>query len=89
MRSSIVYALLAALITLFFMYLDTRLLDNPKTKTTYVKNMLFVAGLIYFGIVLIGESKFDQILGLSGQVGRSSRFANGINQEILTGLPNF
>lgn len=89
MRSSLIYGLLAAIITWFFMYLDTKLFDNPKTRATYVKNMLFVGCLVGFGIVLLGEDKFDQLLGFNGQVGRGAGFVHGINEEIMTGLPNF
>lgn len=88
MRSSIIYGLCAAVITWLFMYLDTRLLDNPKTKATYIKNMTFVGCLVGFGIVLLGEHRFDQIIGIDGgQIG--SGFIHGINEEIMTGMPNF
>lgn len=87
MRSSIIYGLLAAIITWFFMYLDTRLFDNPKTKATYIKNMIFVGCLVGFGIIFLGEDKFDQILGFNTQIGSGSGFIYG--EEIMTGIPNF
>ena len=87
MRSSLIYGLMAAIITWFFMYLDGKLFDNPKTKATYIKNMVFVSCLVGFGIVILGEDKFDQLLGFNAQIGRGSGFMHG--EEILTGLPNF
>lgn len=96
MRTSVVYGVVAALITMVAMYLDQRLLDAPKTKATYIKNMLFVALLVGGGIYLIGESSFEKAVGFgfSGVGGSHSGYGGygyigGIGEEILTGSPNF
>lgn len=91
MRISIVYGVLAALITWIAMYLDNKLFDSPKTKSTYFKNMLFVGCLVGFGIYLIGESKFEKTVGFGFgglQTGRGS-YLGGIHEEIMTGTPDF
>ena len=59
MKTCVIYGIIAALIGLFFMYLDTRILDNPKTRTEYIKNMALIGGIVGFGIYLIGEEGFD------------------------------
>ena len=91
MKSSLIYGILAALITGFFMYLDSRLLDNPKTKATYWKDMLFVGLLVGGGIRLLGEEQFDQLMGFQyfnpGSNGGS--YMNELGEEIMTGIPHF
>jgi hypothetical protein len=98
MRSSVIYGVIAALITLVAMYLDQRLFDAQKTKATYIKNMVFVGLLVGGGIYLIGETAFDQALAGLQQTGRGGSsaygaggfgFIGGIGEEILTGSPNF
>lgn len=95
MRSSVIYGVIAAVITWFAMYLDQRLFDSPKTKATYIKNITFVGLLVGGGIYLIGENAFDQALGAFKQTGRGGSYAGGfgfiggIGEDILTGSPNF
>ena len=76
----ILYICFSALMALALMYLDTKLLDNPKTKATYIKGMGMSAivtwALLYF---LDGGSSR----------GASMQFLPGINEEILTGPPEF
>ena len=55
----------------------------------YIKNSLFVGALVTFGIIFIGEDAFDQILNFNTNLGRGGGYLSGINQEILTGMPNF
>lgn len=62
MKIALIYGMIASLISLFFMYLDTKLLDNPKTKITYIKNMILTGFIVGFGIYLIGENKFEKIV---------------------------
>ena len=64
MKTAIIYGVIASLIALFFMYLDTVLLDNPKTKLTYFKNMLLVGGIVGGGIKLIGEESFEKLVSI-------------------------
>jgi len=88
MRSSIIYGIIAALITLFFMYLDTKLLDNPKTRATYIKNMSFVGLLVGLGIYTLGEDRFDQAMGVNFEIGQGgSGFSP--EEDMFTGLPDF
>jgi len=93
MQTSLIYGFIAAMITWFFMFLDSRLLDNPKTKSTYLKNMLFVGCLVAFGIYFIGEDKFSfNLPSLNEQPtrrgGRQS-YLGSLHEDILTGTPNF
>lgn len=93
MQIALIYGLIAALITWFVMFLDTKLLDNPKTKGTYLKNMFFVAILVISGIYMIGEEKFGYPdMGFSGgyqRGGRQRDYMNTLGEEIMTGDPNF
>jgi hypothetical protein len=107
MQTCVIYGFIAACIAWFFMYLDTRLLDNPKTKQTYAKNMLLVGSIVGFGIYLIGEQNFEKAVGItqfdplggsmgapSGMYGapapqQGSGYAMGLDEEIMTGNPNF
>ena len=82
MKTSLIYGVLAAIITFIFMYLDTKLLDNPKTKTTYYKNMIFVGSLVAFGIHLIGENNFNKAIGIED-------LNISVDEEIMTGSPDF
>ena len=94
MKTALIYGLIAAVIAWFFMYLDTRLLDNPKHKTVYCKNMLLVGGIVGFGIHMIGEKHFEDAVGISdfGQGGSGSGGYGGYSdysEEMLTGAPDF
>jgi hypothetical protein len=91
MFTSIIYGIIAGLITWFFMYLDTRLFDNNKTKGTYWKNIIFVSLLVTLGIRALGEVKFNEAFGLAKLTGGAGHvdFLDGLGEEILTGKPNF
>jgi len=65
------------------MYIDSKLFDEPKRKSTYFKNMVLCGGLSA-GVVYCLSGKVD----LSPKTGGSS-LVNGINEEILTGMPPF
>ena len=67
------------------MYLDSRFNKNPKTRMTYVKNMLMVGVLVSFLFYVTG-ARAPQ-LGSGGIV--STTVVPGIGEEILTGFPNF
>lgn len=86
----LIVAVVAAILTLFVMYLDSKLFDDPKSKSTYAKNMLFVAGLCaLLTHILSGNSGFfKQVGGAAGSVAETS-VINGIGQEILTGMAPF
>jgi hypothetical protein len=53
--TNIFYSIGAALMALFLMYLDTKILDNPKTKASYAKGML-MTGLCTWIILTFIES---------------------------------
>ena len=99
MKTCVIYGFIASLIALFFMYLDTRILDNPKTRSCYLKNMALVGGIVGFGIYLLGEEGFDQFVGITGggfsggghydEYGYGNDYMSAINEEIMTGSPNF
>lgn len=77
--SLILYSVLAAILALVLMYLDTKILDNPKTKSTYVKGMIMTGLITGLIIYFIGSD------GLSS----STQYMPALNEEILTGPPNF
>ena len=67
------------------MYLDTKLLDNPKTRAQYVRGML-MTGLVVAIMIHFYEKGFSG--SLSGG-GVSSHYLPGLNEDILTGPPTF
>ena len=83
MVSPLVVGILAALSASVFMYLDSKLFDEEKRKSTYFKNMVLCGGIaastLYF---LHGNSHSNLSTNSKSLVG-------GINEEILTGIPNF
>lgn len=64
-NSVFISAAIAGVITWLFVYIDARLFDNPKSKSTYFKIVLFVmivvASTVYF---LTGEKSSDLVKGL-------------------------
>jgi len=79
MWTIIFYGLTAALLALMFMYLDTKLLDNPKTKTTYIKGMLMTGA-----VTVIILNFYESVGG-----GETTQFLPGLSEEIITGPPQF
>ena len=75
------YAILASFLALALMYIDTKLFDNPKTKSNYVRGMLMVGVIVWIVVYFLEKGGFSS--------GESSSFMPGINEEILTGPPNF
>ena len=47
------YPLIAAIIAFVFMYLDTRLFDTKKEKSTYIKNMVLVAFIVWAFVFIL------------------------------------
>jgi len=81
MSAIIIYSLLAAFLALVLMYLDTKIGDNPKTKTTYLKGMAMTAAITAFIVYLAG---IDTVPGLSG-----SKYLPSVDDDIFTGMPDF
>ncbi len=90
MNSAFFVSIVSSLVCFVFMYLDTKLLDNRKSKATYLKNMLMV-GVISYGIVyFMGNPKLpSQIGGMSQPSVGPTSIVSSIGEEIMTGLPNF
>lgn len=82
----LMYSILASLLALGLMYLDTKLLDNPKTKVTYIKGMTMV-GMITWILLYFIDGGFGNGGGAAGQGG--IRYLPGLNEEIITGPPDF
>ncbi len=86
MKTSIIYGLFASLVCFVLMYLDSKLFDEPRTKTTYLKNMAMVGGIIAFGIHSIGEANFNKAIGMSSS---NVTLMGDLGEQIATGEPNF
>lgn len=97
--SVIITAIVSALVTWVFMYLDARLFDTPKSKFVYFKGMSFVAALSATIVYFMGSPPLPQIGGgtvpstssvMGGaNTGQGTALVQGINQEMFTGMPNF
>lgn len=98
----LVTALVSGLITWLFMYLDARLFDTPKSKFTYFKGITFVSSLAAAIVYFMGSPRLPQIGGGStGSMHPSmgtgfpmaprsgTALVQGLNEEILTGVPSF
>lgn len=84
------YGFLGALLALVLSYLDTKLLDNPKERSTYLKNM-FMGGLVVVAIVaFIGEDNLGhhKMIG-GGRLDKGLNYVSAIGEEIISGPPNF
>ena len=85
--SLILVALISALATLFFMYIDGRLFDTTRSKFTYIKNMIMVSAIstlcVYFFQSSTPSSQSTSNIQLGG-----TRLVEG-GEKILTGLPPF
>lgn len=88
MYTSIIFGVLAALIVFVFMYIDSKLFDEPKTKLTYFKNMLLTGAIVGGGIYLLGESAFESALNFNKNA-NSSTYMSEYGEEIMTGNPQF
>jgi|UniRef100_A0A6C0J1Z5 hypothetical protein len=79
------YPILAALIAFVFMYLDSRLFDNKKTKMTYIKNAALVGFIVWLLVFLLdidGTQEipiFDENISLVPE----------INERMIQGVPDF
>jgi hypothetical protein len=84
------YALMGAFLTLIAMWIDTKLFDNPKTRSTYIKGMFATAISTAIIISFIGEKNLGHTKmrgGGANTVGLS--YIPSIKEEIITGPPNF
>lgn len=90
MRSSYILGILAGILTYFFMWLDQKLFDSPKTRATYFKNVLFVSLLVGVGVRLLGEERFEDMFTFGGspKVGAGYVDYRGYD-DMLTGTPDF
>jgi len=89
MYYTICYGILGAFLALVIAWLDTKILDNPKKKSTYLKNML-LAGLVTAGIVaFIGENNLGHKTLIGGGSTIGMTYLPTIKEEIITGPPNF
>lgn len=76
----IFYLLLGATLALILMYLDTKIADNPKTKTTYLKGMA-LGGVIGAFVVWLA--------GVDSLPGFGSKYIPVVDDEVFTGMPDF
>ena len=79
------YPLLAAIVAFVFMYIDTRIFDNKKTKTTYVKNTLLVGFIVWVIMFILDIDSTKQLPFLDEQV----KIIPEIGERMLSGLPDF
>lgn len=96
-NSIVITAVVSALVTWVFMYIDSRLFDTPKTKLSYVKGMSFVAAvgatIVYFmgspALPQVGGSALGAGSGVGAGMTQGTALVQGINQEMFTGMPAF
>ena len=95
-NSIVITAIVSALVTWLFMYIDARLFDTPKSKFTYIKGMSFVAALGATIVYFMGSPTLPQVgagaVGAVGAVGAAAHgtaLVQGLNQEMFTGMPGF
>jgi len=79
------YPIIAAIIAFVFMYLDTRLFDTKKEKSTYIKNMVLVAFIVWAFVFILDLDSTVQVPFSEKDI----KFIPEINERMLKGLPNF
>ena len=88
----IISAIVSALVTWIFMYLDAKLFDTPKSKFTYFKGIVFVTSLVA-GIVhllTLGSQMAQLPLATMAQSSQLSPVQVGAGMdEIIHGMPPF
>ncbi len=95
MNSALIASVFSAIVTWLFMYLDTKIFDSPKTKFTYVKNMILVSGITYTIVYFMGSPNLPQIGGsalkssAAVSIPETTSLMTDIGQEMMTGMPNF
>ncbi len=85
LSSLYLYPLLAAIVAFVFMYIDTRIFDNKKTNTTYVKNTLLVGFIVWVIMFILDIDSTKQLPFLDEQV----KIIPEIGERMLSGLPDF
>ena len=85
LSSLYLYPLLAAIVAFVFMYIDARIFDNKKTKTTYVKNTLLVGFIVWVIMFILDIDSTKQLPFLDEQV----KIIPEIGERMLSGLPDF
>ena len=88
MNSSVaITGFISGLVTWFFMYVDSRIFDTPKTKTTYIKGILYSSFLSSTIVYFMGSPSIPKPINMTG--GYGTALVQGINQEMFTGMPSF
>ena len=85
MVSLTVVGVITAFVVIVAMYIDSKLFDEPKSKLTYIKNIILCIGVATGAVQLFGSASAD----ISGSIAGSKSLISGINEEILTGVPDF
>ena len=79
------YPLIAAIVAFVFMYLDTRIFDNKKTKMTYIKNTFLVGFIVWIIMFILDIDSTKQVPFLEEQI----KSIPEIGESMLSGLPDF
>ena len=79
------YPLLAAIIAFVFMYLDTRIFDNKKTKMTYFKNTFLVGLIVWIIMFVLDIDSTKELPFLDEEI----KIIPEIGERMLSGLPDF
>ena len=79
------YPLLAAIVAFVFMYLDTRIFDNKKTKMTYIKNSILVGFIVWVIMFVLDIDSTKQLPFSEEQI----KIIPEIGERMLSGLPDF
>lgn len=75
MNKHVVFAaIISGIVTWLFMYVDAKLFDDPKSKFTYFKGIVFTSSLV--GLV---------VYFMTGHI---SKELPGINQSLMTSQPS-
>lgn len=98
MWSYLLICLGVSLSTFLFMYLDSRLFDKPKTKWTYIKNIvmtnIITLSAIYVITWLSPNKSVAQVVQSGGQVvskisGQPTTYISQLGEEMLAGEAPF
>lgn len=96
----IVICFLTSIITILLVYIDARLFDQPKKKSTYIKLLLLTNSVIFIFIFLLTWLSSSTTKGLTTLVqtagnpvqhfpSKNATFIQQIGEEMLTGEAPF
>ena len=92
MTSVIIVAILSFIVATLFVYIESRLFDNPHDITDYIKIGLLVALISSTIVYLMGSPSLPRLQlggGYQSNPANNMSVVDELQEEMLSGYPNF